>query len=382
MNIYLDTDNKSDCSGCGACEAACGKRAISMLVDSEGFRYPHIEKQKCVACGRCRTVCLGGKEMTLHNPIAAHAAVCREEDKLLLSASGGAFYAVTMACADSTRIYGAAWTDRSHVAHLGADARDAYEIFRKSKYVQSDVTGIYSRICSDLKEGTKVIFTGTPCQVAGLKAYLGKDDENLLTIDLVCHGVSNSELLEKCLTCYDHKNDKVSQISFRHKRVVDGKWNSKLLKLVYQSGKEVILDYNTCGFLRGYDNGLFFRPSCSQCPYAQALRTSDITIGDFWGGEQLGYDPQRGASLILVNSEKGSTFFEEMRLHLIEEQISLDFAVAHNARLNKPDKGSPYRARFWEELELFNFEDAVQHVIPRIPRWKLSAHRIKNRLLK
>ncbi|MGM9553383.1 MAG: Coenzyme F420 hydrogenase/dehydrogenase, beta subunit C-terminal domain [Faecousia sp.] len=381
MISYLDTGNKRECSGCGACEAACGKRAITMLVDAEGFRYPLIEKQKCVACGRCRTVCLAGKEMTLHKPIAAYAAVCREEDKLLLSASGGAFYAITRACADSTRIYGAAWTDRSHVAHLGADARDAYERFRKSKYVQSDVTGILSRIRSDLREGREVVFTGTPCQVAGLKAYLNRDDEKLLTVDLVCHGVSNSELLEKCLTCFDRKDDKVSRASFRHKMVVGDKWNSKLLKLVYQSGKEVILDYNTCGFLRGYDNGLFFRPSCSVCPYAQVLRTSDITIGDFWGGEQLGYDPQRGTSLILVNSSKGRTFFEKMQLYLNGEQISLDFAAEHNARLRKPDKGSPQRKHFFGQLELFNFEDAVQHVLPRIPKWKVVAHKMKEYLL-
>lgn len=377
MNSYLDTYNKRDCSGCGVCEAACGKRAITMLVDSEGFHYPHIEEQKCAACGRCRTVCLAAKKKTLHNPIAAYAAVCREEDKLPLSSSGGAFYSITRACADSARIYGVEWTDRSHVAHFGATARDAYERFRKSKYVQSDVTGIYSRIRSELKEGTEVIFTGTPCQVAGLKVYLDRDYDKLLTVDLVCHGVSNSELLEKCLRCYDKRNDNVSQITFRHKRVVDGNWNSKLLKLVYQSGKETILDYNTCGFLRGYDNSLLFRPSCSQCPYAQVSRGSDITIGDFWGGEQLGYDPQRGASLILVNSHKGRTFFEKMQLYLNAEQIGLDFAAEHNARLREPDKGSPHRARFFGELELFNFEDAVQHVIPRIPRWKLVAHKIK-----
>lgn len=157
-----------------------------------------------------------------------------------------AFYAITRACDDSTRIYGAARTDRSHVVHFVVVARDANERFWKSKYVQSDITGSYIRKRSELKEGTEVIFVGTPCHVAGLKIYLDRDYDKLLTSDLVCHGVSDSEVLEKCLRCYDKIDDKVPQVIFRHNRGADGKWNSALLKLVYQSGKSIIVLQHLC----------------------------------------------------------------------------------------------------------------------------------------
>ncbi|MCQ2468644.1 MAG: Coenzyme F420 hydrogenase/dehydrogenase, beta subunit C-terminal domain [Ruminococcus sp.] len=377
---YLQSGQKTECCGCGLCVVKCPQKAISMLSDEEGFLYPKIDTEKCTNCGLCNRICIHNTTHELNYPISAWAAICKFDSILLESSSGGAFYAITKACSESTMIYGASWNGRSQVIHKGVAAPRAYEAFRKSKYIQSHILSIFSQINTELKQGKQVVFTGTPCQCAALKSFLNVEYDNLLLVDLICHGVSNGQILEYCLKCFDRRHDKISQISFRHKEKVNGHWNSKLLKLKYMSEKTKILDYNTCGFLRGYDNGYLFRPSCHICPYAQINRISDITLGDYWGGEKKGFDPHHGASLILINTNKGNIFWEMMKNQLEVQTIDLNYASSHNKRLNAPDAGNPNREQFLHELfsSSSDFEKTIQKYVPRIPKWKIWAHRIKN----
>lgn len=379
---YLNTKNKFKCYGCGACSAICTQKAISMNADEEGFVYPVISPTMCTNCGLCDNVCPENEKNIFHSPPkSVYAVKCCDGDKILSSSSGGTFFAITKACHSNTQIYGAMWQDRSHVVHIGAKAPTAYDLFRKSKYIQSKTNAIYAQIKQALESNASVVFTGTPCQCAALQTFLGHKYDNLLLVDLICHGVSNGKILESCLKCFDRKTDKISSISFRHKKLQNGEWNSKLVKINYSSGKERILDYNTFGFLRGYDNGLIFRPSCSTCQYAQSSRVSDLTIGDYWGGESKGYNPHYGASVVLVNSNLGAKFFEKMKEYLIYEQVDFDDIARHNPRLRAPDCGNPNRNAFLENLETENFEDAMQHYAPRIPIWKIIGHRIKSKLI-
>lgn len=373
---YLDSSVKSDCSGCGACCQVCPKGAIRMVLDEEGFLYPFIDNSNCVNCNKCRKVCPSTENGTFSVPIEIYAGYTLNGDKRRSSASGGAFYAIVAASSVDTLFVGAEWKSRSEVVHNIRSSATAYESFRKSKYVQSNIGDTYVKVKELLQLGKEVIFTGTPCQVAGLKKYLGFPFENLICIDLVCHGTSSSLLLEKYLMEQDLRNNPIISISFREKRVRNSKWESKLIRLLYKSGKVRVLDYDHSSFQRAYDCGLIFRPSCSVCPYARKERISDITLGDYWGGENDGFDPHQGVSLIIVNSKKGFDLVEKIENGMFLKSVDYNYAVSKNGRLRVPDRGNKYRTQFFKNLNNIPFTNNVNLYAPAVPAWKKIAHKL------
>ena len=376
---YLRSEDKRDCFGCGACEQACPTQAISMQLDAEGFLYPLISSDACIDCGRCIRVCPAENPGEFKQPIKAMAAFHSEPEIRSRSASGGAFGAIVAAADENTAVFGARWDGRSKVCHAGTSAQWAYELFHKSKYIQSCVGHSYQEVKEALLSDESVIFTGTPCQIAGLKHFLGQDYPKLLCVDLICHGVPSEKVLEAYLLRMDRRNDPVVRIDFRSKKRREGKWDSKFAELCYQSGKRIVVDYNSSGFLRGFANGLFFRPSCSICPFAQSARISDLTIGDYWGIEReiLSLDPHEGVSLILINSEKGQQYLQRMARYLRLFPTELESAIQGNARLRKPDPGHRERSRFFAELERADFECLIQRIIPRVSIVRRLGHKLK-----
>lgn len=380
---YLQSGEKRDCFGCGACEQACPVQAIAMQPDSEGFLYP-VVSENCIDCGQCVRVCPVEGSIELRRFTQTVAAFHLEPRIRSQSASGGVFGAIVAVADEKSVVFGAKWEGRSKVCHAGTSAQRAYELFRKSKYIQSRIGHSYKEVRDVLLADKSVIFTGTPCQIAGLKQFLGRDYPNLLCVDLICHGVPSEKVLEAYLLRMDRKNDPVIRIDFRSKMRSAGKWDSKFAELYYRSGKRIVVDYDSSGFLRGFANGLFFRPSCSTCPFAQSARISDLTIGDYWGIEQAipSLNPHEGVSLVLVNSEKGQKYLQKMASYLQMFPTEPEPAIQGNARLRKPDPGHRERMRFFAELEETDFERLIQQIIPRVSMVRKLGYKLKKFLRK
>lgn len=377
---YLNTLKKQECFGCGACFQACPKQAIEMREDREGFSYPLINLEKCISCNICHKICptenMPGFNR-VHNALVGYNSnpIVRRE-----SASGGAFKSLIDVYDKDVNVFGATWAGRSCVIHAEATKEDAYRKFHKSKYIQSNTSYTYCQVKNQIKSGKKVIYVGTPCQIAGLRSFIGQSKPNLLCVDIVCHGVSSGKVLESYFETMDKKNSKVTGIDFRLKTKRNGEFNSKCALLYYEDGTRKVVDYDSSGFLRGFANGLFFRPSCAVCPFAKAERVSDLTIGDAWGVEKIKPDlnPHEGVSLIFANTEKGEKVLQIIRdrNHFFIE-AEPDVLIAGNGRLLKPDVGHSKRKEFFERFEDENFEQLVQFCIPRISLMHKVGYRIK-----
>lgn len=376
---YLKSFDKRNCFGCSACAQICPVSAISMKPDNEGFMYPIVDDRCCVHCELCIQVCPASANEMFTKPLSAVAGFYKDSSIRNSSSSGGAFAAITAGAAENTVVFGAQWESRSSVCHAGVPAEEAYSVFHKSKYIQSNVKETYQETKKYLKQDVPVIFTGTPCQIAGLKHFLGKDYPHLLCVDLVCHGVPSGKVLETYLSTKDRKNDPATAIDFRYKSCKHDQWDSKCAQIRYRSGKRVVVDYDSSGFLRGFANGLFFRPSCGICPYAQSQRVSDLTIGDFWGIEKAipSLNPHEGVSLIIVNTDKGKQYFQRISQYMECTAVDYCLAVNGNARLKEPDPGHKDRGLFFLKLDTMNFERLVQQSVPRVSAIRKLGHRVK-----
>ena len=380
MSGYLITSKKSECFGCGACQQICPVSAIQMEEDCEGFLYPMVDTARCVNCNLCHKSCPAENPVTLNKPQKALAGFSVQNEIRNHSASGGAFRALVDAVSDNAVVFGVEWQSRNKAVHAKATKEDAYDRFSKSKYVQSIIGSTYREVKSCLDSDQDVLFVGTPCQVAGLCSYLKKEYSNLLCVDLVCHGVPSSKVLLRYFESKDKSGCQVSGIDFREKvRKHQGKVDSKCAKLHFSNGKFRIVDYESSGFLRGFACGLFFRPSCAECPFACAERISDLTIGDAWGieTENPSLNPHEGVSLLLVNTDKGNYEVSCMQDQMILHEVSIEKMVSGNGRLKSPDKGHPSRDVFFRRFESEDFEKLVEEFIPKISLLRRVVHATK-----
>ncbi len=382
MISYLKSGNKQMCFGCGACAQICPRRAIEMQEDEEGFLYPKVIPARCINCGLCRRACPVEAEHIGTFPSLGLVGFVKENSARKESASGGAFPAIIKSVPEDAVVFGAAWKNRSEAVHDCEPAIAAYERFHKSKYVQSLIGDSYKQCKALLEAGRRVIFTGTPCQIAGLQSYLGKRAPNLLCVDLVCHGVPSSRVLENYLQEYEQKcGRRIQRIDFRCKHKRSGEWDSKCAEIHFEDGGTQVTDYDTNAFLRGFANGLFFRPSCSICPFARTERISDLTIGDAWGAENyVGLNPHEGVSMILINSTKGAEILPALQKEMQLEEVPVHVLAEGNARLRAPDRGNPHRGTFFAEYADIGIIKEVNRIVPRVSSLRKLAHKIKKRL--
>ena len=355
MGIVL-FENKKICCGCGACASICPKGAISMQPDNHGFIYPVIDSGLCVSCGACKKVCAYQNESPLHEPLQAYAAVNKVREQLNKSASGGVFAAVaTYFLENNGAVFGASLDfENGHpIAHL-IEIEDIEQLKRiqGSKYVQSSVEKTYKQAKLKLDEGKKVLFSGTPCQIAGLYGYLRKDYSNLWTIDVICHGVPNLKFFDDYLHIEGEKRGGVPiGYSFRDKK--HGWGMNARLDIKSKSGKEKsvyiparLTSYNTL-FL----DGDIYRENCYECPYACKERVSDMTIGDFWGIEvehpeilkQNEFDERKGISCVLVNTQKGAEMCNKLLNKIYLYKNTYDKIAKKNGQLCHPSVQSVQR---------------------------------------
>lgn len=329
------------CTGCGACVQRCPKRCISWTQREFGFRYPQIDKDACVNCGQCEKVCPIDKALEVSAEQKAYAAVHKDDEVLAKSTSGGAFTAIADAVfAQGGIVYGAAMLDGMQVKHIRTSGKDDFEGLRSSKYLQSDTGTTYQMVEQDLKQGKTVLYSGTPCQIDGLKNFLGKDYENLYTVDIVCHGVGSQAYFDKYMDYARERYGKIKALRFRSKEYAG--WSC--------GGVVVVVDFSDCLKkipYRDFDNyyysyflsGDIYRKSCYSCKYANTNRVGDFTLGDYWGVEALNLPLQteNGCSLLLVNNRHAMQLLDEIE-SLDRVETTVEQAAHCNKQLNAPSK--------------------------------------------
>lgn len=369
-NIYLKTKDKKTCNGCTACALVCPKGAIKMVGDNEGFIYPHIIQDKCVECGKCLKTCSNYAKKQDSKYIAC-AAINKDEKILLNSTSGGAFSALTnkLFNYEDSVCYGVAYNENLEVVHMRATSKNEAEKFRGSKYLRSNILGIYEQVKKDLKEGKRVLFTGTPCQCAGLNTYLNKDYPNLILIDIICHSNPSPKVFKRYIKGLELKRStKVKNYSFRAK---SNGWNNLKPIVEYENG---IIEEETT-FLTAFLRAIINRPCCYDCKFIKPYNFADITLGDFWGVEKLTNisDYQNGTSLVLLNTKKGQDFFEGIQglaLYKLDEDIDV-FKYNHK----KPDNPHRNREKFFNKLDNIKDKDILEYIN------KMSKERLARRII-
>lgn len=301
----IDTIDENSCCGCLACENACPQGAISMIENSKGFIMPSIDDDKCINCGRCINICDFKKtHQTESNIERAYSLVTKDKTVLKNSTSGGAFTALSDVVLECNGcVVGAIMDDGFNIRHVVAIDEKNRDRMRGSKYVQSNTQGIWVQVKDLLSQGKEVLFTGTPCQCAALRSYLGKDYDNLIVVDFLCHGVPNNKMFKEHI---NYLNDyyRIPSVGFSFRNKTYG-WDSYNNNNNLSNGKTKIKWINQI-YYNFFVSNLSLRPACHRCPYRSLHRPSDITVADFWGIEKLtGHKNRDGVSLVMTHSEKG-----------------------------------------------------------------------------
>lgn len=358
-SVYLKRDM---CTGCSACSAVCPKECIQMKSDEKGFLYPEIDKAKCVDCEMCKKVCHTYQIEERVDMPPLYGYTNSNEKVLNESSSGGAFSAVAeKVVASGGYVCGAVFDDNLTVRHIVTNEQKMVQKMRSSKYVQSQMGNCYKQIMILLKAGKDVIFTGTPCQVLGLKSFLMKDYSNLYTLDCICHSVPSPLVFSKYIEELEKKDGKIIEFSFRCKK---NGW--KDYGLFYRTqNTEKIMPHKGNFYMEGFLDGLYHRESCNQCPVKTRVNyKSDLTIGDFWGVNNIApeiYNPN-GVSAILINTEKGKALVESLPLTLCDNAM---FTKVNNKYQECAVNGQQMEL-FWNMIKEKNLINIYQ-VIYRIP---------------
>lgn len=388
MNCRIELE-KDKCCGCGTCELVCPKGAIRMVTDECGFVYPQIDDSLCVDCGLCKKKCAfqsGYDTRKEFEPFLGFGARHKDVDTMMNSRSGGAFVALSDTILDSSGIiYGVGYSDDEgfyKVVHKKAYDKESRNEFCGSKYVQSDLTGIFEDIKCQLENGKKVLFSGTGCQVGALYKYLPKEYDNLYTIDIVCHGTPSPKVWKEFLQMREKElHGKVTKVDFRNK----GKFG-------WQKHKETIWinkrPYSSKIYSTLFKLGIS-RPACYECVYANKNRVGDITIADFWGHENALkelWDDDKGISLVLVNNKKGKEWWEESKKDL--DWVDCTGYPFRHSNMKHPTIKSEQYDEFWDDYINHGFEYCVEkYTRHKVEKWyilkiKTYYNKIKRKIKK
>lgn len=356
----IDVVNKQDCCGCTACYSICPKSAITMVPDAQGFLYPKVDESLCVECGLCESVCSFNDsydtELNLVEP-KAFAARHKQLDEVEKSRSGAVFVALTNKVLDMGGVvYGAGLGTHLSVIHKRATTREERDEFRKSKYVQSDLGNTFNKIKNELKKDRLVYFSGTPCQVAGLSSFVGpKLRKNLVLQDIVCHGVPGPKVWGDYVSFIEKRENKIPiGVDFRDKNRFG--WDDHKESFIFADCKK---SFDIYSYL--FNLQLIFRESCKVCYYTNMRRPSDITLGDFWGFQNV--DAQfnldnKGVSLVLCNTVKGVNLLESVKNDLNTIPVE-DLSKCMQPNLQHPTRFHPLHDDFVKDYTTKGFKYAL-----------------------
>jgi coenzyme F420-reducing hydrogenase beta subunit len=365
--IYL---MKKDCSGCSACCNICPTQAIYMKRDEEGFLYPVIDQVLCIDCHRCVNICPiirdgNYKEKTIPEFLVAKH---KSEEVLMNSTSGGIFTAISDAILrQGGVVYGADYDHEFHVQHNRAENCEQRNKMRISKYVQSNMGDIYKQIKKDLMDKRKVLFTGTPCQNAGLRGYMGNSPltKNLYLCDLICHSIPSPLIWEDYKKVLEKEyGGKLTSIQFRSK-VIDWSRENSNKTFMFSTSHSQEIHSDDRFYQLFFGEKTIMRPSCEQCRFTDIHRVADITIADYWGIEK--YAPEwmdkKGVSLILINNIKGAALFEKCSEELKYEKRPKEESLAEQQRLGEPIRFPESRQKFWDDYRKYGFEYIIEQLM-------------------
>lgn len=352
------------CVGCRSCEQICPKNCIEFKENQEGFLYPNINNDICVQCGLCLKHCpMNEKNNQCNSPLKTYALKNKDQNRIMQSASGGASDIIAQYIISIGGIvFGCAYTDNLKVKHILVDKfQDLYKI-QSSKYVQSNIGNCYLQVKELLDNNKIVLFTGTPCQIAGLYSFLGyKEYENLYTIDLICHGVPSPKFLDKY---FDYMSKELSEpiLEYNFRSKDNRGWGTQyLIKTKTKTKtKTKILSLDKYG--KHFMSGDCYRESCYQCKYANTNRVSDITIGDFWGIQKCypEFFSEKGVSSIIVNTQKGENLIKKLSLNVDIMECTLDDVLIKQGNLIKPTLRNASRDTFYKNIQDDNFIDNIK----------------------
>lgn len=385
----IEIKNKQDCCGCTACASICPKQCIIMKRDSEGFMYPSIDKAKCIECNLCERKCpVLGREKTFASPEVDKAETNRKaveqtkkqpetyvcflkDDKIReQSTSGGMFTALAQYVIEQGgAVCGVVLDECQNVFHTIADSESILARMRGSKYVQSNQTGIYPQIHELLRQGTTVLYTGTPCQVVGLKSYLGHEYEKLITADVVCHGVGSPFYWEKYVQYMSQKmKSKIKEVRFREKTYG---YNSACMAVYFENGKSTHRGHDDDLYWTAFSKNYIYRPSCYACAFKSVNHAVDFTIGDFWDSVKLPekYKAANGCSLVLCHSNTAIEFLNKIRSTIEAQPVNLIEALningGHQASMLVTSASVPPKRKEWfNDMHKLSPQELVNNYLP------------------
>ena len=346
------------CTGCGACVNACPKGCISMQEDKEGFLVPAIDNTRCVACGKCAAVCARVASASLNpRPKTAIAAWAKDSEIRMRSSSGGIFSVLANKTLKNGGVINGVSFDREFsLVHRIIDSEDLLWQIRGSRYVQSNVGRAYVEIKQLLDSGMKVLFTSTPCQVAGLKGYLGREYANLVTCDFVCHGVPSSRYFHDYLRSKKREAGREDIVDYVFRDLKGWGWNPSL---VFSDGTSMKYSAYSDQYMLPFLAGMNYRESCYRCSFARPERCADITIGDFWSVKDyslLTNKYEKGCSLVLLNTPKGEKLFDDVAHECKMEKFAF-FTTAGNDQLWHPSKRPLCRDMFYQDAKNLTLDE-------------------------
>ena len=380
MKTVAETVSAKMCAGCSACVGICPKGAISLVPDEWGYYRRAVDETLCVDCGLCSRVCPALQLPNTGNSLKpdCYEFIASDDDVLRRSSSGGIFTTLAVQILEKGgAVVGAAWRDDFTVEHIIVESKEDLWKLQKSKYLQSYMGSSLRQVKAALESGRLVMFTGTPCQVAGLRTFLGKDYENLLAVDILCGNAPSAMFFKKYIA--EEFGDSLKSYEFRHKSEKK-RWDCIYVQITLTDGRT----FTRSGpkdddYQRVYHNHVMCAPHCEQCKYQAFPRMGDLSIGDFWWIRK--HDPEldtfKGVSLVLCNSKKGKMFFDEIpgQAWRVKKQVPLEW-MGGNGHSLKGGKNwcSPQRDTFYDAIVKMSFKQAVVYALG--PREKVKTKKM------
>lgn len=364
----IEIQEKSNCCGCHACFSKCPKNAIGMIEDEKGFKYPKIDKEKCINCGLCDKVCPILNNKTIINSPKAYACINTNNQIRMQSTSGGIFTLLAETIIQKNGVvFGASFNEEFLVTHAYAEKIEDLYKFRGSKYLQSSINDTYKKAKEFLDADRYVLFTGTPCQIEGLINYLGKDYSKLYLQDIICHGVPSPKVWKKYKEYKEKQYDSsVDKMNFRDKSA-EG-WNKYHFKMDFKNNNSYDIIHGNDSYMKAFLSHLSLRESCTSCKFKKENRLSDITLADFWGINNIKpeMNDEKGTSLVIVNSEKGRELFELIEQSIKYEEVNFKEAIKYNPSMIKVSSKTENSDKFFDELDDSEFDDLVRKYLPKV----------------
>ena len=347
----IEIKEKEYCCGCGACAQKCPAHCIEMIEDREGFLYPQCNKDECINCRLCEDVCPVLNKSTATNILKRCFVCCACDDIIRTNSSSGGIFSLlaTEILKDGGLVYGAAFDSDFMVHHIRIDNIDQINAVQKSKYLQSRIEDTYISTKNDLIKGRKVLFSGTACQIEGLKKYLGRDYDSLVIVDILCHGTPSPMIWKLYLKSLNANNARILDVNFRNK---EHGWKNYSLKISYDSNNCYASSFHKDMFMNLFLSDVILRPSCYNCRFKDMSRVSDITLGDAWGIKRImpEMDDDKGTSLLLIHTEKGMEYLQKITSKVHIKAIELDRILPPGADSRVSVKKHPKREEFFKRV--------------------------------